>query len=445
MSRTLLLGLLLSMAVAPTALAQPNPDAEPTAGTATLAPGFDPDPYAMDVMAGGPAEAATASADCPGYVAVAPSAVLDYGGSGDPIHLFVRASTDTVLLVQTPDGEWLCNDDEEGLNPGLYLEPTAGRHAVWVGTFSDTASAEAPATLYVSTNDAMVLDPERAPSAGRISLDAGFTPDPMELDVEAGGETSALASEGCAGFVDADAPTAVLDYDGAGPLYVYARAAGEEDLTLVVMGPDDGLYCNDDADGLDPGLAIEPAGAGRYAVWVGTYASRARTEDPIGATLFVSEVEGPTAEAFVEDDFPEEGVYEGGEDLSLFAQPAHGTLTLDAGFNSRDVAVEAGGPDAVSVTGFGCAGYIANGEPDLNVLYGGEGALLAFYTEADDDLTLVVNLPDGSWRCSDDALGRNPAIVVESPEGGLYNVWVGTYSQSGGADATLSIAETDPR
>ncbi|MDX1421209.1 MAG: hypothetical protein R3181_14685 [Rubricoccaceae bacterium] len=436
---------LATVALASAALAQPTPDAAPTAGTATLAPGFAPDPYAMDVMAGGSVEAAEAAPDCPGFVDAAPSAVLAYGGN-ESVDLFVRASTDTVLLVHTPSGEWLCNDDDEGLNPGLVVGPTAGRYAVWVGTFSGDAGMEAPATLYVSAQrDGAMLDPDGTPSAGRITLDAGFSPDPFELDVEAGGETSALAFDGCAGFVDAAAPTAVLDYGGSGPLYLYARAASEEDLTLVVMGPDGALSCNDDADGFDPGLAVDPASAGRYAVWVGTYSSRARTEPPIGATLFVSEVGGPTAEDFIEEDFPEEGVYGGGEDISLFASPAHGTLPLDAGFDARSTPVEAGGPDAVSVSGFGCVGYIDNGEPDLNVLYDGEGDLLAFYTESDDDLTLVVNLPDGSWRCNDDAIERNPAIVVEAPEGGLYNVWVGTYSQTGGADATLVVAERDPR
>src|SRR5690606_27679707 len=176
-------------------------------------------------------------------------------------------------------------------------------------------------------------------------------------------------------------------------------------------------------------------------------ASRARAEAPAQATLYFSEAEGPTSDFFYEDEYYDDGVYAGGEDLSLFAAPAHGTLMLDAGFGTREVAVEAGGPDAVSVSGFGCIGYIANGEPDLNVVYGGEGEALAFYTTSGemDDLTMVVNLPDGSWRCSDDALGRDPAVVVESPAGGLYNVWVGTYSQDSGVSTTIHVSETDPR
>jgi hypothetical protein len=184
-------------------------------------------------------------------------------------------------------------------------------------------------------------------------------------------------------------------------------------------------------------------------VWVGTFSSRARTEEPAQATLYVPEVEGPTAdfEDDFEDDF-EEGTYEGGEDVSLFAAPAHGTLTLEPGFGSEEVTVAAGGSDGVSVSGSGCTGYITNGEPDVNVLFGesGEGGVLAFAVEAEDDTTLLVNLPDGSWRCSDDEIERNPAIVVEAPSSGLYNVWVGTFSQdASGASATLRITESDPR
>jgi hypothetical protein len=196
---------------------------------------------------------------------------------------------------------------------------------------------------------------------------------------------------------------------------------------------------------------IESPASGRYAVWVGTYSSRARTEAPAGAALSFSETDGPVAsydDYDGYDDYGDEGYYEGGEAISLFAEPAHGTLTLAPGFGGRDVTVEAGGDDAVSVTGSGCAGFIDNDAPAVNVLFGegGEGGVLAFSVDAEDDTTLLVNLPDGSWRCSDDEIGRNPAIVVEAPEAGLYNVWVGAYSQdNAGAAATLHIAESDPR
>jgi hypothetical protein len=451
MSRTLLLSALLGLFVAPGALAQPDPSAAPVAGTVAVAAGAAPSPFAVDLTVGGAEEAADASAECVGYVSAAPSIGLDYTGrAGRPLYLFARSSTDTVLLVQTPGGDWLCNDDDGSTNPGIFMEdPESGRYTVWIGTFSDMGGADVPVTLYAAEDDKAELNPDATPAGGAMRLAAGFTPDPHEMSVAVGGPTSAAAYDGCNGFVDASAPNVALDYDadGSGPLYIYAQAEGDDDLTLVVIH-DDEVYCNDDADGLNPGLMIDEATAGRYAIWVGTFASGARTEAAGQARLFLSETDGPVAEEYFDDyeDY-DDGTYEGGEAISLFAPPAHGTLELRPGFGSETVPVRAGGADAVSVSGFGCAGFIANGEPDLNVLYAGGGETLAFYVDAEDDTTLLVNLPDGSWRCSDDApdMGRNPAIAVEAPEGGLYNVWVGTYTQDGsGPAATLTVGESLP-
>jgi hypothetical protein len=57
----------------------------------------------------------------------------------DPLSFYVEARDDTVLLVNTPDGEWHCNDDFSGLDPALTFEtPQEGQYDIWVGTFSAT-------------------------------------------------------------------------------------------------------------------------------------------------------------------------------------------------------------------------------------------------------------------------------------------------------------------
>ncbi|MCC6872770.1 MAG: hypothetical protein IT378_00565, partial [Sandaracinaceae bacterium] len=44
------------------------------------------------------------------------------------------------------------------------------------------------------------------------------------------------------------------------------------------------------------------------------------------------------------------------------------------------------------------------------------------------DSTLVVQGPDGAYRCNDDADGTNP--IVQGPfTPGQYRVWVGSYMQ----------------
>ncbi len=62
----------------------------------------------------------------------------------------MEADSDTTLLVQDPNGNWLCDDDTaENLNPGLRIvDPAAGRYAVWAGRFSRGPAV--PATIYVS-------------------------------------------------------------------------------------------------------------------------------------------------------------------------------------------------------------------------------------------------------------------------------------------------------
>ena len=120
-----------------------------------------------------------------------------------------------------------------------------------------------------------------------ISLAAGFTPDPYDISIMAGGDVwldGELGSD-CLGYVNAAQADVVLDYvAGDWPLYIYAES--DEDTTLIVRAPDGEWYCNDDDRGLDPGLAFGAPESGRYAIWVGTYNQvTART------TLSISELQ----------------------------------------------------------------------------------------------------------------------------------------------------------
>ncbi|MBK7155376.1 MAG: hypothetical protein IPH72_26940 [Sandaracinaceae bacterium] len=56
-----------------------------------------------------------------------------YGGEGSSEDPF-----DTTLVVQLPDGSFLCNDDTHGLNPAVQLEPVpSGQLRVWVGSYQE--------------------------------------------------------------------------------------------------------------------------------------------------------------------------------------------------------------------------------------------------------------------------------------------------------------------
>ncbi|MGE0785108.1 MAG: hypothetical protein AB7S26_05420 [Sandaracinaceae bacterium] len=56
------------------------------------------------------------------------------------------------------------------------------------------------------------------------------------------------------------------------------------------------------------------------------------------------------------------------------------------------------------------------------------------------DTTLVVHTPDDRWLCDDDSGGGvNPALLVEHPLEGQYDVWVGSYRADQAIHGRLTI------
>ncbi len=100
------------------------------------------------------------------------------------------------------------------------------------------------------------------------------------------------------------------------------------------------------------------------------------------------------------------------------------------------ILVQAGGAQAIAQagiidpTGGSCAGHVNAAQPDLTITYYSRGTPLLMSVVSDADTTLVVNLPDGTWRCNDDATSRtlNPRLYFEDGMSGRYSVWVGTYA-----------------
>lgn len=127
-------------------------------GDHRLEAGFLPDPYVIEVEAGGPLDADQSGVDseedwCAGNVTAAPTAELDWQGSGGQLSIYAESGSDTTLAVNLPDGRWVCNDDGgEGLNPSLQFDNALdGIYDIYVGTFS---SSQVSATLSISEFDA---------------------------------------------------------------------------------------------------------------------------------------------------------------------------------------------------------------------------------------------------------------------------------------------------
>jgi hypothetical protein len=94
--------------------------------------------------------------------------------------------------------------------------------------------------------------------------------------------------------------------------------------------------------------------------------------------------------------------------------------------------------------GDGCTGYANMAQPQVRLIFTDTDQRypLNIWVTAATDLTLVVNQPDNTWICNDDANGLDPAIQWSSPQVGVYDIWVGTHSGPlSGAEAILYISE----
>ncbi|WP_284734680.1 hypothetical protein [Sphingosinicella terrae] len=126
------------------------------------------------------------------------------------------------------------------------------------------------------------------------------------------------------------------------------------------------------------------------------------------------------------------------------AAPNFGSVNLRAGFtpDPRVVAVRAGGELDASGLSSSCRGFISNA-PDVRLNYTPGNYPLIISVASSADTTLVVNGPDGSWYCDDDGgvNGLNPSLRFNDPQGGRYEIWVGTYRSGRLEGARLHISE----
>lgn len=330
-----LLLVLVLVVVATVAIAQNSPTAAPNDVIAAQAApptpfiaiqpeaGFPLDPFVVSLQGGGTVAASTLSTECKGFVTAAPTVSFDFKGKADLLKAFTYSDGDMVLVVQTPDGKYVCADDTNAvlLDPTVAIaKPAQGVYNVWVGGI--VAKNLVPGFLVLTTHDNV--------GAGGFSL-AGLVKRPAAPDfvatrnrlvnaakrleqisaavkaadaLQAGGKavvkdftaTGVLPAVElqtgdtlCGGLVHV-APNYAFDWTGAArPLNLYVEANG--DTTLLVRTPDGRFLCADDADStrnLNPLLAIPETDAGRYLVWVG----RVDPAKPITGTLTLTEAAG---------------------------------------------------------------------------------------------------------------------------------------------------------
>lgn len=118
-----------------------DPEGSPASGQVRLTAGFAPDPRTLEVRAGGGDPNPRPEPGCVGHVqAAGPTAILVFEAGALPLTISATGENDLHLVIRTPDGAWVCDDDSgDGLDPLITLnEPTSGSYAIWVGTWSAT-------------------------------------------------------------------------------------------------------------------------------------------------------------------------------------------------------------------------------------------------------------------------------------------------------------------
>jgi len=268
---------------------QVNLDAEPRAGRAVFDAAQAQGGLLLataPVTSTDPMELLPMGTYCPGFVDIsAPDFVLSMDGSMPvpEFSIYANSTRDLVLAVRAPDGSWSCNDDDFQLNPGVRLQNAqVGDYLIYVGAYNPGdqgsynlyTSVGQPAwantdggTLTAPAN----LNPTAEPALGRISFGPDTRIDPRIIfDIQPSQTEAFGMGQGCAGFITPSQPDLVITAEpGLPQLMVYM--ASDSDGTLIVVGPDGEMYCNDDFEQLNPGVMIPNAQPGDYAVFAGSY------------------------------------------------------------------------------------------------------------------------------------------------------------------------------
>ncbi len=321
---------------------------DPNFGDVELEPGFLPDPYTVDIVSGGGVDvgAAGIGTDCVGYATQAPDFDLYLQDDSDELRIFFVAATgeDTALIINTPDGEWLCNDDYDGTDPMVVIQnAAAGLYDIWVASYSSDVLAEG--TLYITEMDlspadyaggggeSAGLDWSLDPNFGDVELEPGFLPDPYTVDIVSGGGVDVGAAgigTDCVGYATQAPDFDLYLQDDSDELRIFFVAATGEDTALIINTPDGEWLCNDDYDGTDPMVVIQNAAAGLYDIWVASYSSDVLAE----GTLYITEMDLSPAD------------YAGGEAGATIRQWAsYATASSQYGDDGWSAAQATGAPD----------------------------------------------------------------------------------------------------
>ena len=272
------------------------------------------------------------------------------------------------------------------------------------------------------------LDVAQAPTFGEMSLEAGFTPDPYTLEVVSGGEVAVDYLGGdCTGFAAVPAGRAsAMDrqHDRAAGV-LCRRGWGRHDVAHQPSGRHVGLQRRCGHPGSDAGAGRPRSGPVRH---LGRELWRGGLRD--GGSACHRARPRPCVRRADRAGNPGRSVLRRGD--------PRGRVPPDP----NESEIVAGGPVDASYLGGECVGHAA-AAPDVRLQWSGSSDELgiAFAADGGEDTSLLVNLPDGTWVCNDDASGLDPAVLVSDPSPGQYDIWVASYERGQTIPGTLRITE----
>jgi hypothetical protein len=120
----------------------------PNFGARTITPGFTPDPIRIPVVSGGSIDisAQNLGTGCTGFATAQPDFNFTLAGTSAFLRVYVDAvanNKDTTLVINTANGQWICNDDSfGGTNPSIDLSNAGpGLYNVWIGSYETGVQA----------------------------------------------------------------------------------------------------------------------------------------------------------------------------------------------------------------------------------------------------------------------------------------------------------------
>lgn len=285
-----------------------------------LAAGFPLDPMIISLNGGGDVEASTLDAACKGFIAREPTVAVNWTGDSEFVEAFFYSDHDPVLVVQTPDGGYLCSDDANDvlLDPVVEIsDPPHGRYNIWVG--SHAADQLIPGVLVLTTRHEVNIGtfslgdliarpkipedhlethevntaflPSQLLSPGDVEA-VKWQPgdDLIQHSVVVSGTVPAfeisIPDRLCNGFIHQQPDYVVNVADEPDHLRFFFE--GDGDATLILQDPAGTVHCNDDhvaGDNLNPVIDLTEPAAGHYYVFVG----RVQLEDEIRGKLTIAE------------------------------------------------------------------------------------------------------------------------------------------------------------